>query len=187
MRIDTIAPRRYTRAVCTASDGPASNTPARFGGPMTFKRDPLCDVVELGQIAARCREVTFTTVNQVLADPVIQALGLQWKFQPAEQGQIAFAVANGDRETGAVRVYFMLEGGAAAPRHLHRKGEFIVILAGALLDVADDGSELTSGPGTSTVHGWETVHAPAPWPNQPGFHSFVFGFYDQPGGSALVP
>lgn len=154
---------------------------------MGFKRDPLCDLVELGQIAARCQEVPFITVRQVLDDPIIQGLGLHWKFQLAEQGQIAFAVANGDRETGAVRVYFMLEGGAAAPKHLHRKGEFIVILAGALLDIADDGSELTTSRGQSSVHGWETVHAPTAWPDQPAFHSFVFGFYDQPGGSTLVP
>jgi hypothetical protein len=88
---------------------------------------------------------------------------VRWKSQRGANGSglMAYAVIRGDRATGYLSVLFALENGAAAPRHLHHSGEFIMVFLGSLMDMGGDRQAAVVGPSEAIVHGWASEHAPA--------------------------
>ncbi len=143
----------------------------------------LDDFIVLGKIAYLAEMKHFHSINSCLQDPKFQQLPLQWRaYESADgHGRALYAVTPARQATNAGRMYVMMENGASAPVHIHHKGEVIVVLAGALVDTADDGTEILLGPGESTVHGWQTVHAPRLNQATERTPSFVLLWCDQPG------
>lgn len=107
---------------------------------------------------------------------------LNWKTQVDDSGNgNAYAVLGGNRETGELFVFAILQN-AAAPAHKHgpgeEYGEKIGTFFGEIEDVTDDGIPVKIGPNDVLYHGPGTRHRPRA--------KFWFGYYHQPRGSELV-
>lgn len=107
---------------------------------------------------------------------------LNWKTDLDEFGNgSAYAIVGGNRETGELFVFAILQN-AAAPAHRHgpgeEYGEKIGTFFGAIEDVTDDGRPIEVGPDDVLYHAPGSIHQPRA--------KFWFGYYHQPRGSEIV-
>ncbi|MCA9727960.1 MAG: hypothetical protein KC729_09780, partial [Candidatus Eisenbacteria bacterium] len=98
---------------------------------------------------------------------------LNWKTDLDEEGNgSAYAIVGGNRETGELFVFAILQN-AAAPAHRHGDGEDygekIGTFFGELEDETDDGRPVRIGPDDVLYHAPGSIHQPRA--------EFWFGYY----------
>ena len=107
---------------------------------------------------------------------------LNWKKDVDADGNgTAYAVVGGDKQTGCLWVFAVIQK-ATAPRHRHERGaefgEKIGTFAGELYDRDDSGRSVCLGPADVLYHEPGSVHQP--------HADFWFGYYHQPRGSTIL-